>query len=165
VAIVALLAVVVVVGGALLMSGDDGGGDGSPAGSGGDPAQAVLSYLDAANAGDCGRLVQVLTESSLAMMGATDPTEAQGICQGMVDGGDELVGAGITVQTSRVTADDGTNATVELVATADGDTQTTTIPVRNEGGAWKVDLSAMSGSGGSSPPSDGADAGAPDASG
>jgi hypothetical protein len=172
VAIVILLAVAVVVGGALLMSGDGDGGDGSPMGSGdaaeggqeaeaaGDPAQAVLDYLEAAQAGDCGRIVQLITESSLVLLGTTDLDEARGICQGMVDGGDELAGAGVSVQSSVVTANDGTTATVELEATADGDTETTQIQVRNEGGSWKVDLSAMSG--GTSPPGGGGSGAAPE---
>ena len=169
-----LVAAVVVVGGALLLSGDDGGGDsptqaGGPGGGGGDratggagdPEQAVLDYLDAAHAGDCGRVVELVTASSLAGLGTTDPDEARAACQAMVDSGDELPGAGVSVEGSGVTANDGSTATVEIVATAGGDTDTVPIPVRNEGGTWKVDLSAMGGSGSSAPSGTGPGAAGP----
>lgn len=161
------MAAVVLVGGGLLLSGDDDGGSpgaqaggpgGEATGDAGDPEQAVLDYLDAANAGDCGRIVELVTESTLAGLGTTDPDAAQAACQAMVDSGDELVGAGVTVEASTVTANDGSTATVEIEATVDGDTETETIPLRNEGGSWKVDLSAMGGSGSNSPPAGGGSA-------
>lgn len=154
--LIVALVVVVAGGAALLLGGGDddsggGGGDAGRAGGEGDPVAAVSSYLDAASAGDCGALVDLVTASSRELMGASSSAEAQAFCESELATGGELAGAGVTLVDPTVVSNDGETAIVEAAAEADGDTETTQITLRYEDGAWKVDLTAIGG-GGSSPP-------------
>jgi hypothetical protein len=154
--VVLLVLAVVGVGAVVLLSGgdddssdaaggNDSGGESGDAGGAGDPAQAVEDFLAATGAGDCPAAMELVTESSLSLYGGSY-ADAVTACQAAVDSGEGLAGADMSVEGTEVTSNDGTTAVVALSATADGETETTDVTVRNEGGSWKVDVTAMGGS-------------------
>ncbi|MGH9214382.1 MAG: hypothetical protein ACRD2C_27505 [Acidimicrobiales bacterium] len=137
---------VVVVGGFVLLGGGDDRDDGSGGEGDGDPAQVLVDFLAASNAGDCTTAMGLLTEASVAVTGGAGLPEAIAACEAELAGGGEMVGAGVTVSDTEVVSNDGTTAVVAITATVDGSTETTEMTLRDENGAWRIDLTDIGGS-------------------
>jgi hypothetical protein len=148
--VLAVLVVLVVGAGAvLLFTGDDddddtasGGGEDTPAGEdapedGDDsPEAAVTSYFEAFADGDCDQMAGLLTDESLVQDGQT-AEETVALCEQSFE--DTRMDLDFTLDDVTTVSEEDDTATVEVTATAQGQTNTQTVPLVREDGRWKID--------------------------
>jgi hypothetical protein len=135
-ALIAVVVLAVVAGGAfLLLGGDDD--------SGGDPAQAVSDFFAAAEARDCPRMLDLVTEASWSQNGSVSRQEALDTCAAEI-GQDDFFPAEASIGDVHVTDQSGDTASVEVTTTiGQEDPVTETLTVRQEGGKWVVDFAEV----------------------
>jgi hypothetical protein len=128
-ALIALVVLVIVGAGAFfLLSGDDDGGS---------PEQAVREFFAAAQAQDCDRLIELVTDASWSNSGEHDRDEALAAC--VEEGGFFPENASLT--RVDVTEQSGDTAAVEATTKiGNGDPVTETLTVVKENGRWVLDL-------------------------
>jgi hypothetical protein len=132
-----------VAGGAfLLLRGDDDGGD---------PEQAVREFFDAAQAGDCERMISLVSEASWSQDGSVTRDAALAECADQIQD-EEFFPDGTAITATEVTREDGDRADIAVTTESESlGTQTETIPMVKEDGRWVVDF-ASQGTGGPTGP-------------
>jgi hypothetical protein len=131
---------VVAVGAFFLLSGDDS--------AGASPTDAVETFFDAIQDGDCSRAMDVITEATWSENGSLSREEALASCEEEMgqDGG--LGALGGDIESVELVSEEGDNATVQVTGT--GELGSFTVPVVKESGSWKVDMLNADFGGGSS---------------
>jgi hypothetical protein len=145
--VIGLLVLAAVGGGIYLLTSSD---DSSTSAS--SPEEAVKSFFNAAKDGDCGALVDLVTEDSWGYMmsdfedsgEASSPSRAEAVddCEQQVeDEGSDFAGGELV--SAKTLEESGDTATVEIVTDEDGEEFPTEMPLAKEDGSWKLDIASF----------------------
>lgn len=118
-----------------------------------DPTEVVEAYFEAAQRGDCAEMIDLVTEESWRQTGATSRGEAISNCEADLAA---LGGAGLPIQltSTRLVSEGDTTAVVAATIGATPGFEDfgappvpmdVDIPLRKEGGDWRIDATAMGG--------------------
>lgn len=130
VAVVAVLAV-----GAFFAFGGSGSSDSGP-------EQAVRDFVAAATSNDCGKVVDLMTESNFE---GVSREEATSQCQAALDSGEENmfeIDGDDKINSVEEKSNDGNVAVVTVNSTTDGEESVEDITLRKEDGKWRIDFVA-----------------------
>jgi hypothetical protein len=125
-------------------SAGDGSSDGEPNGDGSAAAEAeavVRNYFQAVVDQDCQAMFAAVTESSWTN-GASSADQAVSQCEDAVAAGELDIEGEITLDNIVVTEESADRVTFDVTETIAGEQLTEPFTVVNEGGEWKIDLSA-----------------------